>query len=115
MAGFDPTIVIASRLRVREDSRAEFLSASLDLVAPTRAEDGCVAYGLYEDAGEPNAFLFHEEWRDRRAFDAHHASPAVAAYERRVPGWLADDVRVEIIGVATIERMSAKPSRGEAA
>lgn len=45
--------------------------ALLDLVAPTRAEDGCLAYVLGESAVAPGTFVTTEQWRDRADLDAH--------------------------------------------
>lgn len=49
------------------------------LLAPTRAEPGCVDYQAFEDGTQPGRFVTVECWADQAAFDAHMASPHVAA------------------------------------
>jgi quinol monooxygenase YgiN len=56
----------------REDELAAALQA---LVAPTRAETGCLNYDLHRDLERPERFLFHENWSSRAAWDAHMRSP----------------------------------------
>jgi quinol monooxygenase YgiN len=49
------------------------------LLAPSRAEPGCVDYQVFEDGTRPGHFVTVECWADQAAFDAHMASPHVAA------------------------------------
>jgi len=41
------------------------------LVAPTRAEAGCIGYELLQDRDDPAAFVFVEEWMDDAAIATH--------------------------------------------
>jgi quinol monooxygenase YgiN len=56
----------------REEDLELALSA---LVAPTRAEPGCLAYRLHCDPESPGKFMFYEKFADQAALDAHIASP----------------------------------------
>lgn len=49
------------------------------LLAPSRAEPGCVDYQVFEDSTQPGRFVTVERWADGAAFDAHMASTHVAA------------------------------------
>lgn len=57
----------------------------LDFVARTRAEPGCLAFELHEDAARPGRFMVYEVFRDDAAFDAHRGQPALAPLK----AWLA--------------------------
>jgi len=61
----------------------------LSLTAPTRAEDGAIAYELYRSVEHPDEFLRHEVWRDRAALEAHKQTPPLrASFARRQrEGW----------------------------
>lgn len=48
-----------------------------------REEPGCLAYIPHRDAGDPDAFVFYEVYRDQAAFDAHRASPHLASFRER--------------------------------
>ena len=41
------------------------------LVAPTRAEPGCLQYDVHRDAGDPRVFVLWERYADAAALDAH--------------------------------------------
>ncbi|SDX80855.1 Quinol monooxygenase YgiN [Modestobacter sp. DSM 44400] len=57
--------------------------ALLALVAPTREEEGCLAYELFESAVAPGTFVTQERWRHQGDLDAHlqteHVQKALGA------------------------------------
>lgn len=61
----------------REDALARALK---DLVAPTRAEAGCLAYDLHRSDSDPGHFLFYETWESRDHWLAHMESPHIKAH-----------------------------------
>jgi quinol monooxygenase YgiN len=48
------------------------------LVRPTRAEAGCISYGLYRSTSDASAFITIETWRSQDDLDAHMATPHIA-------------------------------------
>ena len=66
---------IIGTLTARPETREELASLLMALVAPTRAEAGCINYDLHVDAADPCVFIFYENWTDRAALDAHLAMP----------------------------------------
>lgn len=54
-------------------------AALLALVNPTLAENGCIQYDLHRDLEVPGRFMFYEIWATRGDWEAHNASPHVAA------------------------------------
>lgn len=72
------------------EGRAEALHAALTaLVAPTRAEAGCLAYDLHRNDTDPSHFLFYETWETREHWLAHMESPHITAH-REANGALVD-------------------------
>jgi quinol monooxygenase YgiN len=61
----------------QEEKLAEQLRA---LVAPTRAEAGCLAYELHRDPTNSAKFMFYERFRSQAALDEHLASPYFKAF-----------------------------------
>lgn len=49
--------------------------ASLEVVAPSRAEPGCLFFDVLFDESDPCVVRFYEAYQDRAAFDAHLAAP----------------------------------------
>jgi len=49
------------------------------LIAPTRAEPGCIAYDLHVDNDEPGVFMFYETWKSRDLWQDHMQSAHIKA------------------------------------
>lgn len=82
MAGCAVTVVATIRAAGgKADALREVLAG---LVAPTRAETGCVEYRLHESAEMPGTFLFFETWATRELLAAHGKSPHVRAFRDRL-------------------------------
>ena len=77
---------IIGTLTARPETREELASLLMALVAPTRAEAGCINYDFHVDAADHCVFVFYENWTDRAALDAHlampHLQPLVSQLDR---------------------------------
>jgi len=78
-----PDIDVIAVLTSKPGSEDVVGSALRDLVAPTRQEEGCVSYDLFESAAAPGTFVTMERWRAQADLDAHmqtdHVGAALAA------------------------------------
>ncbi len=72
-------IRVVARVRAKPGLQGTVEVALRGLLAPTRAEAGCVFYELYRSIEDPCAFCFVEEWKDRAALDAHSKSAHLQA------------------------------------
>jgi quinol monooxygenase YgiN len=60
---------------IKPEARERWL-ALVDAVAPpSRAEDACQSYNLYEAVETPNTFIFVEEWASLDGLYAHFHTP----------------------------------------
>lgn len=57
-----------------ENRLRDVLSA---LVAPTRAEAGCLHYEMVQSQADPRQFMFFEKWEDEPSLMAHASAPHV--------------------------------------
>jgi len=64
------------------------------LVTATRAEEGCLAYDLFESGAAPGTFVTVERWTDQAALDAHLQMPHVAEAFAAADGALAGEVAI---------------------
>ncbi len=71
--------VIAS-LKAKPGKEAALFAALSALVAPTRAEKGCVLYEMHRSHENPGWFIFNELWESRAIWDAHMSSPHLVAF-----------------------------------
>ncbi len=77
-------LYIFARFHAR-DGRAAALAAALRAVlAPTRAEPGCLAINAFRSLRDPSLFYVHSRWTDEAAFDIHAELPHTLAFMQRV-------------------------------
>ena len=77
-----PEIPVVAVIVARDGQEDVVRQALRALVAPTRQEEGCLAYELFESAAAPGTFITQERWRDGSDLDAHlqteHVQQALA-------------------------------------
>ena len=71
------------------------------MMAASRAEDGCFAYGYAEDVAEPGLIHVFERWRDQSALDAHFKTPHMATWRAAWPSFGVSDRRLFAYEVAS--------------
>ena len=73
-------LLLTAFIEVASGDRDAIRAALADVIAATRAEDGCEDYGCYEDTQQRGRYVFIERWRDRAALDRHLGTPHMAAW-----------------------------------
>lgn len=51
------------------------------MVEPSKAEDGCIFYDIFQSKDRPEKFFAVESWRDEAALDGHRASEHYKVYK----------------------------------
>ncbi len=77
-----PLTVIAS-LKAKPGQEAALFAELSALVAPTRAEAGCILYEMHRSHENPGWFIFNELWESRPIWDAHMATPHLVAFSAK--------------------------------
>jgi quinol monooxygenase YgiN len=70
---------VVAVLTAKPGSEEVVRTAMSALVAPTRNEEGCLSYALYESAVTPGVFVTVELWRGQGDLDAHMQTEHIAA------------------------------------
>jgi len=65
-------------------------------VEPTRKENGCLRYDLFQDTADPLKFTFIEEWSSPAALERHSKSAHIAAGRAKMDGKLAAPSWVQV-------------------
>lgn len=73
-------IQLIARIEAHPNQGEQVASIIEGVIAPSRAEAGCLTYQTHRAIDDPNVFYFYEQWRDQDAFDQHVASPHYQAY-----------------------------------
>lgn len=85
---------VVATIPAKPEAADAIREALKSLAEATRAEEGCVAYDLFESGSVPGTFVTVERWTDSVALDAHMAMPHVAAAFAAADGALAGDVAI---------------------
>jgi quinol monooxygenase YgiN len=80
----EPLTVVA-RVRAKIGQQERLRQELQRLVAPTRAEVGCLGYDLHESKTEPGWFLLYETWKSEEDLQAHFQTSYLKAFFHRVP------------------------------
>lgn len=72
--------VVIARWTAREGEEERVLESIRKLVAPSRAEPGCLLYRPARDPQDPRVFVIYEEYVDEAAYRAHGESEHFQAY-----------------------------------
>jgi quinol monooxygenase YgiN len=73
-------LTVIARLQAKKGQEEELGRTLHGLVAPTRAEKGCVTYDLHRSHDDPGLFIFYETWETRPLWDDHMKSPHLVAF-----------------------------------
>jgi quinol monooxygenase YgiN len=76
-------ITLTVILRAREGQEALLEAELRALVAPTRAEEGCIAYDLHRATEIHSTFLLHEVWASREHHTRHMKTPHFLRWDAR--------------------------------
>ena len=85
-----PPLTIVAHITAEPDAVEPIRAALETLIAPTRAEAGCLQYDLHQDDQDPRHFLFFENWESRELWQDHMNSPHLQAFVAATEGQLAD-------------------------
>lgn len=69
------TLTLNVRFTAKPGRETELRETLEDMVAPTLAEPGCLAYELYLHPSDPSRVVLLEEWVDEAALAAHFETP----------------------------------------
>jgi quinol monooxygenase YgiN len=84
------TLVINAHIHAVAEKRDLVIAELNLLLAPTRAEKGCIAYILHQDNLDPNHFMFHEQWESRKDWQDHMNGPALQRWSEKTDGAVAE-------------------------
>ncbi|MDX9972452.1 MAG: putative quinol monooxygenase [FCB group bacterium] len=79
-------LTVVARIVAKKDSVEAVHGALLEILEPTRKEEGCIAYNLFRDTDNPAAFVMLEKWESAGHLDRHMATPHFAALGAAIDG-----------------------------
>ncbi len=88
------SVYVVARFLAKADKVEELKAALESLVEPTRKEEGCISYQIFQNNNDPNEFTFFEEWASQDAINAHFTTPHVQAALVKAPGLLSHEADI---------------------
>ncbi len=70
----------------KPEHRSRVLNALQAVLAPSRAEAGCLQYDLHVATDNADRLVMVERWRDAAALEEHLATPHFAALKQTIDG-----------------------------
>ena len=77
-------VFIFARFHARPGQGSAVADALLEVVAPSRAEPGCLSIHAFRSIRDPQLFYIHSRWQDEAAFDRHASLPHTARFVARM-------------------------------
>jgi quinol monooxygenase YgiN len=87
-------LTVLAHVRARREALERVKQECLALVAPSRAEAGCLNYDLHQSTDDPTRFVFYENWVSREALDRHLLSQHALLFDERTAGLLAEEEEI---------------------
>ena len=85
------------------ENRAEMTRISLEHVARSRLEPGCISHHVSLDAENPLRLMFFERWSDAAALKAHFAVPASRTFWKLLQELAAEPGAMQICEAVEIK------------
>lgn len=99
------SLIVAGTVRAPPERIAAFRPHMIEMIAATRAEDGCIQYAYSEDVAEPGLIHVFEVWRDEAALTAHFLTEHMARWRAAWPQFGVSERRLsayDVTGERTI-------------
>lgn len=91
----DPAEVrIVAEFRAAPGKAAALKALLTTLIAPTRAEPGCLQYDLHVDLADDHHLFFIERFVDLAAIESHNAQPYLKALGDQLKPLLSEPAKV---------------------
>jgi quinol monooxygenase YgiN len=64
-------LTVIAKITAKNEAVETVAQQLANLVPPTRNEQGCIHYSLYQDNDDPAIFMVYEHWERKIDLDAH--------------------------------------------
>lgn len=88
-------------IRAKKDKGTELGNELLKLVAPSKAESGCIDYTVHRSNDDPDMWCVYENWRTADDLTAHFGLPHMLEFSSKVPSLVEGDLDLHSFTVIT--------------
>ncbi len=87
-------------LTAKSDSIEILKSLLTEIVEPSRQEQGCLRYELFQIESEPAQFFIIEEWQSSQDLERHKETEHFLRFKSLAPSLVADKASIAVIPLA---------------
>jgi len=95
--------IIIAEMKAAAGKRAELIDLLNGMLAPSRAEPGCISYRYFFSSEDPDLVHFFEQWKDQAAIEEHFASDHFRDLGVRLPNLIMGGPDIRIYDAAPVE------------
>jgi len=92
----ETTLTVVARIKAKPGQEARVRQELTKLLAPTRAEQGCLNFDMHVSTENPGEFLFYENWTTEELWRAHINAPHIQAWLKLSEGLCAEPVAISL-------------------
>ncbi len=91
----EDSLRVVARIKALPDKVDMVRSILVEMIEPTRKEEGCIVYELLQNKADPTDFTFVEEWQSESALESHANSQHLKIGREKLRGAVAEapDIR----------------------
>jgi len=89
-------VTVIARIKAKPGMAETVKNEVLALVAPTRAEAGCINYDLHQAADDKSVLMLYENWVSKEDLDKHLAMPYLEAFKAKAAELLAEPLDITL-------------------
>ena len=90
------TVSVIAQAKSRRGMEETLRKKLLSLVEPTRTENGCITYDLYQARDKKTLFMFFECWKSKDDLEKHLQKPYIKTFMETADELLAEPVTVSL-------------------
>jgi len=79
-------LTIIARIEAKADKIELVKSSLINIIEPTRMEEGCLQYDLHQDNDHPEVFIFYENRQSHTSWQTHMKSDHLKAHREETYG-----------------------------
>jgi len=86
------TLTVVAKVVAKQECLEQVKRELLQMIGPTRKEQGCIAYNLHQDNEDPAVFIFYETWQNPACLEQHMNTEHFKSYVNAVGSMIAEKV-----------------------
>jgi len=89
-------LTVIARIKAKPGMEERAKQELLKLLAPTRAEPGCINYDMHQSVNDASLFLFHENWTSEENLKRHLETSHIRNWFQQADELLAAPVEITL-------------------